>query len=125
MKNDMFLKTSLTVIALSLLMIVGQHWQTQTTVVQAAAPARQQWEYRVLVRFNTLNNLRHRWGPPKPLQVRAGQSFDGLNNGLDLVGGSARCTANISPLLLGAWGQPASPQSADTFEACNELAEAH
>jgi hypothetical protein len=33
--------------------------------------------------FNTLNNLRHRWGPPKPLQMRTRRSFDGSKNGFD------------------------------------------
>ena len=52
----------------------GRHEETRTPDL-----------YRVKAHpFNPFNNLNHRLGPPKPLQIRVRRGFNGLNNGLDL-----------------------------------------
>jgi hypothetical protein len=58
----------------------GRHEETRTPDL-----------YRVKAHlFNTFNILHHRWGPPKPFQMRASRSFDGLKNGLRLAARRSR-----------------------------------
>lgn len=58
--------------------------------------------YRVKGHLSSpLNNLSRRWGPPKPLQIRARRRFNGLENGLEnaLVGKPGDRVSGITSAL--------------------------